>query len=845
MCNWRKWIWPGILAVAILTALSTWFRADVVEGDLTAKATSDLAAEHPWSSVELDGRDLTLKGVAPSDEAAASALQIADSAYDVRVAIDGTEAPAVASPFILRAEKNDGKITLTGNYPDEDTRTSIVEAATAAAPGFEVVDEMTLASGAPEGFSELGAFALSRLQGLSAGAFELSDSKLAINGLASGMDEYDTVIADLAGSLPGAGEVVSQEITPPTVSPYNWAADYDGSAVTLTGLAPNADARTAIEAAIQTELPDVSVTNNLRIAAGAPAEFKSATDYAAGFFPLLSQGRTSFEDNAFSVSGVAKSSSEFVAVEQRVGELPSGYTLADNSVQPVGVSPFVWSIKNDGETITLDGFSPSVTVRDETGTKVQSAFPDANVVNNLRIAGGEPTTYAPSIDFSVDLLKHFSSGEISISDSDVFVEGKTDDIDLYDAANAKVADGVDGATIQSQIEAPAVSPYRWSVAKNANGVTVRGNAKDTSDAEAAIDTVKSAFGSATVTDRQVIGSGQPAGFSEARDVLSSLVNKLEAGQGNMVDQAMSVTGRASSEGLAKSIETELQAKAPAGFTASANILWPVAEAPVAPSAPEVPVADPYRWSVSKLESGVTVLGNVADEAEGASVIDAVKSRLAVSEVTDKQVVAQGKPDGFDEARILITSGVRYLEAGQGNIIGNKLSVTGRAKNENIKNLIDRVLEKGAPAGFETSTNIVFPKSEKIVATTTPAPAVTAEACQQAIVDAVDGRKIQFETARAVILPESEPLLKSVLDAANKCPQLRIQVAGHTDSRGSETYNQGLSEARAQAVLTYLTSAGMSADRLEAKGFGETSPIETNDTAEGRSANRRIEFNVLN
>ena len=62
MCNWKKWIWLGIFAVVILTALSTWFKAGDVEQDLTAKALEGLNTEHSWADVSLDGRDLTLMG---------------------------------------------------------------------------------------------------------------------------------------------------------------------------------------------------------------------------------------------------------------------------------------------------------------------------------------------------------------------------------------------------------------------------------------------------------------------------------------------------------------------------------------------------------------------------------------------------------------------------------------------------------------------------------------------------------------------------------------------------------------------------------------------------------------
>ena len=76
------------------------------------------------------------------------------------------------------------------------------------------------------------------------------------------------------------------------------------------------------------------------------------------------------------------------------------------------------------------------------------------------------------------------------------------------------------------------------------------------------------------------------------------------------------------------------------------------------------------------------------------------------------------------------------------------------------------------------------------------------------------------------------------------PHLKIEVAGHTDECGSDEYNQGLSERRAQIVYDYLTSHGIDRSRLMGpKGFGEKSPIDTNDTKEGRARNRRTELVV--
>ena len=99
---------------------------------------------------------------------------------------------------------------------------------------------------------------------------------------------------------------------------------------------------------------------------------------------------------------------------------------------------------------------------------------------------------------------------------------------------------------------------------------------------------------------------------------------------------------------------------------------------------------------------------------------------------------------------------------------------------------------------------------------------------------------------AVPTSDSIAILDQAVDALKRYPDIKVELDGHTDSVGTDQYNQGLSERRAQIVSDYLTSHGVDASRITAvKGFGESAPIDTNSTKEGRARNRRTELKVEN
>jgi OmpA-OmpF porin, OOP family len=106
------------------------------------------------------------------------------------------------------------------------------------------------------------------------------------------------------------------------------------------------------------------------------------------------------------------------------------------------------------------------------------------------------------------------------------------------------------------------------------------------------------------------------------------------------------------------------------------------------------------------------------------------------------------------------------------------------------------------------------------------------------------RGINFAFDSAVIAAADEAILDVAVEQLQSNPDVRVRITGHTDSTGPDGYNQNLSERRARSVLDYLVRKGIARGRLEAAGQGESQPVASNDTRDGRAQNRRVELDIL-
>jgi len=200
------------------------------------------------------------------------------------------------------------------------------------------------------------------------------------------------------------------------------------------------------------------------------------------------------------------------------------------------------------------------------------------------------------------------------------------------------------------------------------------------------------------------------------------------------------------------------------------------------------------------------------------------------------------------AAVLMSAGVVTAYAAEGDFYdpSNAASPTGKTIGHELYRTIGcpgrDLLGKPCPVPAPPAQIAAAPEPVA-VAPAAPAPAYVAPAPtpapappQKLVLEGVN-----FDFDKATLRQEDIAIIDRDITSLDEWGNVNIEVAGHTDSRGSDAYNMNLSQQRAEAVRNYLVSKGIAADRLSARGYGESQPVADNATDEGRFKNRRVEL----
>lgn len=262
-------------------------------------------------------------------------------------------------------------------------------------------------------------------------------------------------------------------------------------------------------------------------------------------------------------------------------------------------------------------------------------------------------------------------------------------------------------------------------------------------------------------------------------------------------------------------------------------------APVAPPVTKLAEQSPYVLTARKYADDRVVLdGYVPSEDARAAILADANSRFSTV-IDDRLKLAGGAPTNWTGVAQTKLSELQTLNNGAVVMEDYQVMITGIGDSVAVREAIN-VSTSTLGDGYVGSANIQVSD-----AATALVGQVSSQLACQTMFDVLKGEdKIQFAYNKSDLRGgETFDLLNRLASAASQCDQYGIVVEGHTDSDGADSYNEWLSEARANAVVEYLVANNVSPSRLTAIGKGESEPIASNDTKEGKALNRRTKFVV--
>lgn len=427
MRNWTSWIWPGVAAVACLTALALWLEHKVVEADLEARTLAALEQQHGWARLALDGRDLTLQGEAPAEESRSAALQIARDVYGVRIVRDETRLLPLEAPYRFSAEKTEAGVTLTGFAPDQATRAAIVAQLSQMLPGIAISDQIKLARGAPDKLMEFAAYGMSAFPRFSTGSLEISDLTMRINGQALSPEDHETALQTLSVDPPTGATLKALDISAASAEgDYRFTAAIDGSNLKLSGYAPDFETRASIRSAAEAVRADLTVTDELLYATGVPegVDWAAAAAETVALVTRMTKGRADIEGRRLDLSGQVTDGAAFREIQAALGrQLAGGLVLGTADIGVARVSPFTWSASVSDDGLLMSGFVPDDATRARLSDAAGLKFGALAIDDRLQVASGAPEGFATAALAALQALSRLEDASVDLVDAKVSIAG--------------------------------------------------------------------------------------------------------------------------------------------------------------------------------------------------------------------------------------------------------------------------------------------------------------------------------------------------------------------------------------------------------------------------------------
>lgn len=492
-------------------------------------------------------------------------------------------------------------------------------------------------------------------------------------------------------------------------------------------------------------------------------------------------------------------------------------------------------LRND-DGIQLIGLLPEGQERETLATDAQALSPDIPLSDMLETAAyAAPEGWDKAFAFGVAALKLLPRSKISVAADHVAVTAiasSDNEKRLFEAELNRIKP--EGVEVKVDVSAPrpVLTPFTLRFVKDAEGARFDACSADSEKARTRILAAAQAAG---VDGRAncTIGLGVPTpSWAEAAEAGIRAIDALGAGTITFADADVTLLA---AEGVTQAnfdrVVGELQTALPAVFSLDATLPKPASGVAQGPA---------EFTAVLAAETGkVELRGRLTDEMQRAAVDSFARARFGSSKVYVATRFDPELPDGWPVRVLAALESLALLDNGSVLVRADTVEVKGVTGSQTAKARISQILSGRLGQGKTFKVDVRYDKALDPIASI-PTP----EECVQDVDAVLAKQKITFTPGSAELDAAAGSVMGALASALKGCTAIKIEIAGHTDSQGSDQGNLSLSQARAEAVLLALQGRQVDVSGMVAKGYGETVPIADNKTEAGREANRRIEFTLI-
>jgi len=510
-------------------------------------------------------------------------------------------------------------------------------------------------------------------------------------------------------------------------------------------------------------------------------------------------------------------------------------------VDPDSLHPprFSLEVLRNGDGISLIGLLPAKPGQKNILQSIRRIAAGAKISDMLETADyPAPKGWSAALKFSLDSLQMLPRSKISVTPTKVTVTASADSQDEKHRIESSLRmNKPDGVALDMRIAAPrpVITPFSLRLTKDAKGLRFDSCSADTAKSIALI--VEAARKAGLTGDAGCrIGLGAPSPhWTEAVVRAIGALDALGGGDLTFSDADITLVAPASTKQLDfDRIVHRLEQNLPDVFSVHAILPpKPVAEGGSAK------IEKPEFLATLSPEGLVQMHGRLRNLRTRKAVDGFARSLFGWDKVDDATRISAALPDGWPKRIMAGLEALSRLHNGILTVTPDLLEIRGTADREEARTEVTQILSEAIEDEGRFKIDIKYEPAlnrQKEL----PSP--------QECVDTINGilkeKKITFAPSSARIDAKSMDVVQKIADVVENCPNVKMEIAGYTDSQGRESMNLALSQARAEAVLDTLLSLDVLTTNLTAKGYGEADPIADNSTEEGRKANRRIEFHLI-